>query len=1280
MYKRLLVYFIVFSLKHVYAQPQLLKPNEFKNVLKDEWVSKITQDQEGFIWAATQNGLYKYTGKTFKTYRYNPLITNSLPGNWVKVIEQGQDGGFWVGTYGAGLAKFDENKGSFNKVQVKSKNTDLNFRIIHQIFTGAHGIMWVVAEKGLYRKTLSGSDFVLIKKISSSVSHTKTLNGTTLIAIDNTLFRYNAEKEVLEPVLHNVVIDEMNSIGKNEIIYKSGAELFFYNCVDAPVKIDLPNKDTLLFMSNVKDGQCIVVGAEGNYILHTGTKKFQPYGYNLKRFVNLGISALFIDKQGLLWIATHKGLFKENTFNRVFSNHLNLHARRIGVDSSHIYLSGFQGFFKMPKSNLSNYRQFLKGTRITSMCRTTKGFWLGGFLGGVYFIDKHNKIKTIGLGKTKKKVSKIFGIVEDLNGFLWISTWQGLYVVDDKGHVVNVYSLDELKEIKILKLIIDKHDNLWAITLGEGVFKIPNISGVEKNKKQINYKKYTHNKTDLNSINSDIVTDIHMNHKGTIWVGTEFGLNRYNEDKDNFQPLRVNGKIFDKKIMAIQTDKANRLWISTIKNGLYVYNEEKETLFNIKEEDGLISNACLYTSSAMYRDTIYFGTDEGVQIINAPQFMYPTVNRAPHFSKITVQGALPVSFRGVELLEKPIALNYNQNSFKINLEIADYRFPEKLNYYYKFDKSTNFWTQAETPTITFNNINYGSYKLLVKAAYQATDLAPVSSLAFKIKPPWYKTILAYVLFSMGVIAALFYFFQLRYTQKIAFNKLKAMEELDDLKSNLFTNISHELRTPLTLISGPIEQRLSKNDLRAEDREELNMVKQNTDRLLNLIDQLMELSLIEAGQVKLKIGQGNLGLVLSQLVAAFRFKANDKNIDIEATITGLDQCWFDKDIIEKIGTNVLSNAIKYAPKNSTVFFDAQCRNGHLLLSVINKNTHLKSDKLEKLFERFYQYNQASEGVGVGLALIKDLVALSNGSILANVLEDSKIQFSITLPINKTAFENFELVETENGHIVPHELNVNGKKLPTIVVIDDEADILSFVSSIFKDRYNVVKFSESEPALQFIRKQLPDLVISDVMMPGLNGLELCAQIKEDALTSHIPIIVLTAKVTQDQQCEGLKTGADAYVTKPFSPGILLLRAQKLIETRQRLKQHFKECPRLTQALEVTSEEAKFMARLKEVLDEHLVNPEFNAEMFRKHMHMGRTQLHRKLKAILGMTTSEFIKSQRLLLAKDIFKKQQDVTISEVAYLVGFNSVSYFIKCFKEVYNQTPSQYMERQCNTI
>ncbi len=506
-----------------------------------------------------------------------------------------------------------------------------------------------------------------------------------------------------------------------------------------------------------------------------------------------------------------------------------------------------------------------------------------------------------------------------------------------------------------------------------------------------------------------------------------------------------------------------------------------------------------------------------------------------------------------------------------------------------------------------------------------------------------------------------------------------LKKLDEFKTKLYTNISHEFRTPLTLISGPIENQLAKTKLSKEDKRELSLVKQNADRLVGLVDQLLDLSMIDSGQRKLTIKQGNLAILLKQLISAFQYKAAEKNIAISSSIKDLKNVWFDTDIIEKVVSNLLSNAIKYSPESSTIVFEASNQEGVLVLSVINQSDFVGKKDLSKLFQRFYQDNKLSEGVGVGLALVRELVTLSNGTIIANNIDDNKIQFTVSIPIDSSAFEDEVLVfddqiENKEPQISPQVESVE-RENPLLLVVEDEADIRAFIISIFKNNYQVIEAENGKIGISKALKKMPDLIISDIMMPEIDGIQLCNTLKTNELTSHIPIILLTAKVGEENEIEGVKTGADAYVTKPFKSEKLKIRVEKLIENRRQLQKHFSKTLSIKPELSITSTESDFLKRLQTVLDEHITEPDFTSERFGKLMHMSRTQLQRKLKAISGMSASEFIRSQRLKLAIRLLE-ESDASISEIAYQVGFNTPSYFSKCFKEEYNCTPNEYLSNK----
>ena len=1268
--KRVFIFFFIFSVAHLFAQ---------KNVFAGQWVSDIIQDSDGFIWIGSQDGLHKYDGKNFKSFRYNPNDKNSLPANWVKSISQDKNGVFWLGTQGAGLVKFEEKTSKFTKVNISSANKNTNPTIlVFDIFITKNLTHWVITDNGLYRKSLEDSKYLKISGTKASTRVYELLDGTEIIVHDKTLYYFNKKTHKLDKLIHaNINSDQLLVTDKKSIVYVSNGKLFTYNFIEVPKEIKIPNDDIIKTISNLRNGKCIIVGTNKNYTFNIESQVFQPYNYNIQQIEKLGITNLFLDDQNLLWVSTNKGLYKESLLGEIFSDTIDLHARKIIKYSDTTYIAGDTGLHRIIKNtNGSLLQKTLNNTRVTAICKTKHGLWFSHYYGRLFFIDNKDNITTFDLKKEDEESLKVFDIIEDKKNRIWVSTWKGIYMLDAKGEIKNIYSLkpeNSDKEVRIIKTQIDKNDNLWVITLGNGLYKISNISDVDASSSVFEYNYYVHNANIKNSINSNVVTEIHVNQKGDIWIGSDFGINIYNKEEDNFYPLIVNGTFFDKKVMAIETDDNGLTWISTIADGIYIYNPSNKKLFNLREEDGLISNACLYTSSTSDGNTLYFGTDEGVQVIDASRFSYPQVNTTPKFTSLHIKGEYATEIQDFSEKNQPININHNQPNFSVSFAITDYRFPEKINYYYRLGDYAN-WTKLENNTINFNSLNYGDYNLSVKAAYQADDNVPIANLALKINPPWHKSMVAYTLLFLILAALLYYFFQLRYKQKLASSKLKTIEELDLVKSNLFTNISHELRTPLTLISGPIEHQLSKNDLKEQDREELNLVKQNADRLLNLVNQLMDLALIDSGQLKLKINQGNLNLLISQATEVFQYQAEKKNIKINAEISDLKSVWFDKDSIEKIVFNLLSNAVKYATPNSSIELKTSQQNDVLVLSVVNKSNKTNKD-LVQLFERFYQNDASAEGVGVGLALVKELVTLNNGSILANKLNDDKIQFTVTLPIHKSAFNISEIEEDfikRNQNNLSVDKNLNDETV--ILIVEDDDDIRAFIKFVFKTQYKIIEAINGEEGINIALKHIPDLIISDIMMPIKDGVELCNNIKNNELTSHIPIILLTAKVGEEHEIIGLKTGADAYITKPFSLEKLKTRVEKLLEGRTLLQKHYSKDFNINPELKITSTETKFLKRLQDTLQTDLTNPDFTSERFSEIMLMSRTQLHRKLKAIVNMSASEFIRKERLKLAIQLLK-ESDATVSEIAYQVGFNSSSYFIKCFKDVYNCTPNEYLSK-----
>ena len=608
--------------------------------------------------------------------------------------------------------------------------------------------------------------------------------------------------------------------------------------------------------------------------------------------------------------------------------------------------------------------------------------------------------------------------------------------------------------------------------------------------------------------------------------------------------------------------------------------------------------------------------------------------------------------------------------------------PERNQFKYQLVNHDSTWVDAGNRKVAhYTNLPPNDYEFkVISSNYDGIWNTTPATYSFTVLKPWYLTntlkaiyIISFLLLVFGVYKYLSFRLKVKTQLQLKQAEAERLKKIDEFKTKLYTNISHEIRTPLTLISGPIENQLNKKNISKADKKELSIVKQNANRLISLVNQMLDLSMVDSGQKKLKVANGNLGILLKQIFEAFQYQAREKDIQLKCSIKKLNKAWFDKDIIEKVVSNLISNAIKYAPKHSKIVINAFNNNEMLVFSIVNQTNEATLKNLNKLFKRFYQDNEASDGVGVGLALVAELVSLSKGHIVANNIENKALQFTITLPIEKAAFTTSELENTKdsfkNKRKIKQPVNNNA---PTLLVVEDNKEISDYLTTLFSDSYKVFTAVNGQKGINIALKIMPELIVSDIMMPIKNGIELCKEIKTNVLTSHIPIVLLTAKTTEEHEIEGYKTGADAYITKPFSNEKLKLIVHKLIETRKKLEKHYSKTFNINPNLAITSTENEFLTRLKTVVETHITDSLFTSEQFGKLMQMSRTQLHRKLHAIVGMSTSEFIRSQRLKLAKELLT-QSDANVSEIAYQVGFNSSSYFIKCFKGLYNCTPSEYL-------
>lgn len=532
-----------------------------------------------------------------------------------------------------------------------------------------------------------------------------------------------------------------------------------------------------------------------------------------------------------------------------------------------------------------------------------------------------------------------------------------------------------------------------------------------------------------------------------------------------------------------------------------------------------------------------------------------------------------------------------------------------------------------------------------------------------------------------IIGLLGLFFYLLYrNRKKTAEKLK---ELDTAKSNFFANISHEFRTPLTLITNPIETILEDDNLSDNKRQQFEMAKRNSDRLLSLINQLLDLSKIDAGQLRLNIQQSNVISFISALGESFSYSAKQKSIDYSLNISPYtEDVFFDRDALEKIVLNLISNAIKYTPENGTIQCDAFIENATLYFKIENSGKGLTETELNYIFQRFYKTDDQNQGTGIGLALVKELVDLNQGKIHVKSSPNKSNTFTVILPVDKHSFKDEHFITTKESNTLftsksmqtntfePEEFVENEQ--PILLIVEDNDDVRTLLKQTFESTYNILLASNGDIGIKLALEHIPDLIISDIMMPITDGIQLTERLKNDELTSHIPIILLTAKAGDENAIKGIEIGADDYITKPFNSKFLKTKVSNLISIRNKLQNRYSQEIILSpKDIGVTNLDEEFLKKVQQVLKDKLVESSFNVEDFSKAVGMSRMQLHRKIKALTGLSASEFVRSQRLKLAADLLKTS-DINISQVGYSVGFNDHSYFAKTFKEAYNCTPTEF--------
>jgi len=1362
MKKLLLMFFFLLSLKAASQFPsgRILHYTR-KEGLSYGAVNSILQDNKGFMWFATGDGLNRFDGVDFKIFKYDPEQQFSLPSNYVQKIFKDSHGKFWISSR-KGLYQFNPKTEAFENDPRFSvaKKADVS-----HIMENKAGNLWV---------STSGNGFSFLdgktgKSINYLMKNLKGLTSNSILKIYEDaygllwvgtrdagicVFRVNNGK-ILGKVNFDAAINKASRVNciysdhhSNIWIATSAGLWLFDRTAKSFHKLEGKNYglSSNVFLSLVQDSQeKLFIGLQdgGLYQLDLSHRAEQTPGnmvFEQLKYENgfnitpRSVPELYLDKEENLWVGTYgDGIFM---ISRTADK--------------------FKWFHKKVKDNFGeNYLRYY------GMCMDDEGYlWLGTDGDGIYKTKPNGEVVKkyrAGAGKNSLAENAVLYGYKDSKNNLWFGTYsKGLSLYDRKSDAfINFRHDDKVagslggNDVRVIHE--DNQHNIWVGTNGGGL-----------NRLNLSTNKFTVYNTANSKISSNDVRSLAHDSKGNIWVGTYGGgLNYFNTAEQKFYSFsQVKKQVVDLSreiIFALYLDAQKRLWIGTEGNGLLVYDTEKQSSRRFSEKNGLANNT-VYAIQEEEPGKIWVSTNDGLSKVALQQHKIYNYNEKDglqggqfnpgssisgkqgnficfggtegwnlFYPKQIVQssGEPEIRITGLQLYgngedEKSdsknisesghIVLEADESVFSIQYVALNYAYPRAAQFAYKLDGLDKDWNYVKyQKSATYRYLEPGYYTFKVKATNQDNIWqSSYATLRIEVLPPWYRTWWAYtvyLLITAGVIYLLVQYksnqAKLKYTISIARIEAQKEKELHENKLSFFTNISHEFRTPLTLIINPVREILDDKKQEA-DLGSLTIVYRNAKRLLSLVDQLLLFSKAETDADKLKIVYLQLFDLCQEVFLCFTHLAAKKNISYEFITSAEDICIYgDREKVEIALFNLISNAIRHTHEGGRVVLSLDEDKAAVYIKVADTGTGIDPQVGDRIYERFYKVqnnkNYAKGGFGVGLYLVKNFIERHQGKVSYTSSLTAGTIFSLTLLKGHAHFSDAPIFDDQpESSVILEELREErddldtspdllapgsdvkediSSEIKTILVIDDNQQIREYIVQLFRANFQMLEADNGETGLEMVRQYLPDMVISDVLMPGLNGVELCRLVKQDPSLYHIPVVLLTASTSSESKLRGIECGADDYISKPFEKEILIARIEGLLKNRNELQKYFyNEITLRSGNLKISAEYKEFLDRCIAIVEAHMTDPNFSIQMLAEEIGMSRSNLYTRIKSISGQSANSFIRFIRLRKAAEIFISTE-LTVQETTFRVGIKDARYFREQFFKVFQMNPSDYIKK-----
>jgi signal transduction histidine kinase/ligand-binding sensor domain-containing protein/DNA-binding response OmpR family regulator len=1277
--------------------------------ISDNEVLNIFEDPEGNIWLNTWSGTSIYNPSTERFHHDTQkfLQKYSIPSGSIADIKKDTENNYWF-IHSKGLYLFKPSSGkTLAFIHNPNDTSSIDDTAISTISADGKENVWIIHNNGLLELLNKKNGSVIYRNpfLRNKYSHESTVYNL-MVDTDGDLWIY------------------MNNNNKGVFYFKHTSKTFsqisqngtFYKLNNNLIRGIVQDDKGIIWIATDHGGINLVDKHknEVSYLLHNPDDD--------QSLVQNSVNTIYKDSEGFIWTGTykkgvsyyHENLIRFPVFRYDANNPSSLPFNDINCfeedEKGNIWIGTNGGGLVYYDRKNNTYHSYVNDPRnesslsnnvIVSLCLDHENkLWIGTFFGGLNVFDGKifRRFKSSSKQNSSIADDSIWEIFEDDKNDIWIGTLSG--GLDRYDRATNSFihygsgTINSPRARYVPTLLQDHNGNMW---IGTG-------DGLVMRKDDGTFVTYLHNPDDPQSLSHNRILCLIQDKRGLFWIGTKEGLNVFNAEKKEFKLFRKEDGLPHNTIHTLLEDAQGQIWIGT-PNGLSNLSLNFDNDLSIQSfafknfdaSDGLQGKQ--FNEGAAFKTRegeLLFGGSNGFNAFNADVInsntSLPTVVLTDFqlFNKSVKPGTEVngrIILNATITRSKSITLAHSQNLFSIEFAALSFFHPEKIKYRYKLEGFNNDWLVADNNSrkVTYTNLDAGDYTFVAMASNNDGIWSDKNvTLKITVLPPFWKSKIAFAIYAFAMLGALglarriiLQRERLKFQIEQEHKEAERIQALDAMKTKFFTNVSHEFRTPLTLILTPLEKIINETKDSAQSKQ-LQLVSRNARRLLNLVNQLLDLRRLEVQEIKYNSSEGDIVKFINDTIHSFTDLSEAKNIHF-SWHTNIDQLEtiFDRDKLERILFNLLSNAFKFTPDGGAVSVTvsrAQENAAWVEIKVQDTGIGIPEDKQKKVFERFFQAdmptNMVNQGSGIGLSITNEFVKIHGGSISLQSIVGQGSCFTIILPVKPiNASPGIDVISEVQDR--PSAESIDTSK-PVLLLVEDNEDFRFYLKDNLKTHYVIEEADNGKTGLLKAQTIIPDLIVSDVMMPVMSGTEMCKRIKRDAPTSHIPIILLTARSTEDQKLEGLETGADDYITKPFNFEILQLRIKNLIQQRELFHKDFrKQIEVKASSINISSLDEKLIKKAIELVESQISNADFSVEDLSRELAMSRVHLYKKLISLTGKSPLEFIRVIRLQRAAQLLAKSQ-LTVAEVAYQVGFNNPKYFARYFKEEYKVLPSAY--------